>query len=144
MKITICGSIDFKDKMLEVYDQLIKLGHEVLLPRTIKRVLAGEIDWQEHVENKGSKEHGDYVAKEDLIKRHWEKVKDSEAILVINEEKKGIKGYIGANTFLEMGFALVLDKKIFVLYELPEESQYIDELRGMKAVIINNDLNLVK
>lgn len=34
----------------------------------------------------------------------------SDAILVLNYDKKGIKNYIGGNTLMEMGFAHVHDK----------------------------------
>lgn len=70
-------------------------------------------------------------------------IKESEAILVTNYDKKGVTGYIGGNVFLEMGFAHVLDKKIFLLNEVPDVS-YVDEIRAMQPMVINNDLSLIK
>jgi predicted RNA-binding protein with PUA domain len=65
-----------------------------------------------------------------------------DAILILNLEKNNIKGYIGGNTFLEMGFAHVLNKKIFLLNEIPEMG-YKDEIVAMKPVILEGDLNRI-
>ncbi len=63
--------------------------------------------------------------------------------LAVNIDKKGIKNYIGGNTFLEMGFAHVLDKKIFLLNEIPDIS-YKDEIKAMQPIILNGDLSKIK
>jgi predicted RNA-binding protein with PUA domain len=65
-----------------------------------------------------------------------------DAILILNLEKNGIKGYIGGNTFLEMGFAHVLNKKIFLLNPISEMG-YEDEIVAMKPVILNGDLDKI-
>ena len=39
----------------------------------------------------------------------------ADAVLVLNYDKKGIKNYIGGNTLMEIGFAHVLNQKIFLL-----------------------------
>ena len=54
-------------------------------------------------------------------------IQKSDAILVLNLTKNGIENYIGGNTFLEMGFAHVLEKKIFVYNKLPDVG-YKDEI----------------
>jgi hypothetical protein len=43
------------------------------------------------------------------------KIAKSDAILVLNFDDERGRGWIGANTFLEIGFAHVLGKKIFVV-----------------------------
>ena len=58
-------------------------------------------------------------------------------------DKNGIKNYIGGNTLMEMGFAHVNDKKIFLLNPIPEEVSYADEIKAMVDVVINGDLNRV-
>jgi predicted RNA-binding protein with PUA domain len=62
--------------------------------------------------------------------------------LVVNEDLNGIKGYIGGNSFLEMGFAHVLNKKIFLLNPISEMG-YEDEIVAMKPVILNGDLDKI-
>jgi predicted RNA-binding protein with PUA domain len=63
--------------------------------------------------------------------------------LVVNEDLNNVEGYIGGNTFLEMGFAHVLNKKIFLLNPIPEMG-YEDEIVAMKPVVLNNDLEKIK
>lgn len=55
----------------------------------------------------------------DLIRDYFEKIKNADAILVVNVDKEGISNYIGGNSFLEMGFAHILNKPIFILDLLP-------------------------
>ncbi len=62
---------------------------------------------------------------------------------MINLTKKGIDNYIGGNTFLEMGFAYVLAKKIFLWQDIPEMI-YTDEIKAMQPIILNGDLNKIK
>ena len=64
-------------------------------------------------------------------------------VLVVNPEKKGVPGYIGGNTFLEMGFAHILNKPLYVLHEIPELS-YASEILGMQPVMLNGDLEKLR
>lgn len=77
-----------------------------------------------------------------MIKRYFQLIKESDGILVCNFEKNGIKNYIGGNTFLEMGLAYVLDKKIFLLNPIPEVN-YKDEILAMEPIILNGDLEKI-
>ena len=63
-----------------------------------------------------------------------------DAILVCNFDKKGIKNYIGGNTLMEIGFAHVNDKKVFLLNPIPKNLPYSDEIEAMVDVVINGDL----
>jgi hypothetical protein len=64
--------------------------------------------------------------------------------LVLNFDKNGIKNYIGANTFLEIWFAHVHHKKIFLLNDFPDQPYIHDEIHAMEPIVINNDLTLIK
>ncbi len=57
----------------------------------------------------------------------------------MNPEKNGIKGYIGGNTFVEMAFAHVLDKKLFCLYQIPKMA-YTSEILAFRPIILNGNL----
>jgi len=120
-------------KIIEVQDDLKVLGHEVVAPENLERHLAKTFSSDESTEEK---------IKDDLIRRYFEKIKDADAVLVLNLDKNGIANYIGGNTFLEMGFAHVLAKKIYLLSEIPEVS-YRDEIIAMQPVIINGDLKKI-
>lgn len=143
MKIAICSSMAFANKIVEVKNKLEKQGHEVILPKNTEKYLDGE--YKKRAQEWGSVEGADLKIKNNLIKEHYIKIQNSDAVLIINEDKKGIKGYIGGNTFLEMGFAFVLNKKIFVLNALPEEIKfYYQELLAMRPVVLNGNLNQIK
>jgi nucleoside 2-deoxyribosyltransferase len=75
----------------------------------------------------------------DFNREHVRKIEKSDAILVVNYDKKGIPHYIGGNTFLEMGYAFGLRKKIFLLYPVPD-MDYRTEMHAMQPVILNGDL----
>jgi len=145
MKIVICASISFTHKIKEVADILSKDGYEVEIPWGSQKILNGDISF-EHWQSVKEKE-GDISfrksAEEDLIKRYYNLIKNSDAILVLNIDKKGVKNYIGGNTFLEMGFAHILDKKIFLLNEIPECS-YVDEVKAMQPIILDGDIKKIK
>lgn len=59
----------------------------------------------------------------------------------MNEPKKGIDGYIGGNTLLEMGYAYRQGLDIFLLHPLPEEMGYADEIRGLHPIVLDNSLD---
>ena len=148
MKIVICASIDFTPKIKEVADFLLKQGHTVDIPLTSQRILNGEFTLEDFLQEKekngdgGFRESAVRKIKDNLIKLHYCKISESDAIFVLNLEKKGIPGYIGGNTFLEMGFAYVLDKKIYLYNNIPDVS-YSDEIIAMRPFVLEGDLSRI-
>jgi len=80
--------------------------------------------------------------KTEMIRRHLARIRSSDAILVVNEDAKGIEGYIGANSFLEMGFAFVLEKPIFLLKGIPDQPNR-DELLGLNPTELKGNLDSI-
>lgn len=80
--------------------------------------------------------------KTEMIRRHLERIKRSDAILVVNETAKGIENYIGANSFLEMGIAFALEKPILLLNSVPEQPNR-DELLGLNPRELKGDLSAI-
>ena len=76
----------------------------------------------------------------DFIREHFKKIEQADAILILNYEKKGIAGYIGGNTFLEMGYAFGLDKKVYLLHPIPE-MDYKTEMYAIQPIILDGDLD---
>ena len=136
MKIVICGSMGASAQMLSAKIELEKAGHEIVIPRNTEAYARGELGFESDHESASNK------IKHDLIRVYFDKIKNSDAILVINTEKKGIENYIGGNTFLEMAFAHVLHKKIYLLNDIPEFG-YQDEVIAMQPIIINGDLQRI-
>ncbi len=135
MIITICGSLKFYDEMLKARKELEKRGHKVLMPTKTQGVDYWEEDNTKRVEAK---------KKLELIRVHIDKIEKSDAILVLNIKKHDVENYIGANTFLEMGFAYYRKKKIFTLNPLPNQPYIIDELLTFDPIVINGDFDKIK
>ena len=135
--VIICCSISAADRAIEVQKELKVMGFTVEVPHGVKKYQNNNCVHVSESERAADKiEH-------DLIKRYYEKIKEYDIVLVVNTEKNGIKNYIGANTFLEMGFAHVLGKDLAILNPVPQSS-YIDEIEAMKPLVLNGDLELLK
>jgi len=130
MKITICGSMSYLEKLKEVEKNLLKLKHQVFMPS----------DFRVNYLTISNEDFGQLKKEKNAIKKHFEKIEKSEAILVCNFDKNGINNYIGGNSFLEIGFAYILGKKIFILNPIPK-MLYEAEIIGMEPVILNGDLS---
>lgn len=147
MKITICGSIAFFPEMLETKNKLEELGHEVKLPPTEVPDENGQmIPVAKYYElRKSAKDNVGWIwdNKEKAMLNHFAKEEWADAILVLNCDKKGVAGYVGANTLIEMGMAMYLRKPIYMFNPLPE-IDYKEEILGMKPIVLNGDLTLIK
>lgn len=144
MRIAICGSMVFSQDTLDAKNALKTKGYEVALPDGVEEYVSNPT-LTEKLKDTSKTEDAKRKIERDLIKRHYKEIKASDAVLVINKEKKGIKGYIGGNSFLEMGFAYVLGKKIFMTDELPTEQTHIyQELVAMQPVVLNGNLEKIE
>lgn len=96
--ITVCGSRKFKDEMMKVAVEMELAGHVMLIP--IFPVNGGE----------------DEYTKEELAmlgRMHKEKIKLSDAILVVN-----VNGYVGNSTKSEIEFAKSIEKDVIYYMDL--------------------------
>lgn len=141
MKITLCGSIKFADKLVEVYRELEKLGHQPMMHENMFRVADGTA--RELEDRRNSVEDSEIKRKYGYIKWWYDSIRNSDGILILNYDKNGIKNYIGGNTLIEMGFAHVNNKKVFLLNPIPKEAPYIDEIKAMVDVVLNRDLSKI-
>ena len=154
MKITICGSIGFYPEMEAARDELVKLGHEVKIPELAMEVPEDygggkKVYFGQYIEQNGGIDafpagHKIWNLKESAINDHYEKIDWCEAILVINCEKRGIKGYVGGNTLIEIGVAFYQKKKIFIMNQVSSELSYKQEIMGMKSVFLDGDYSKIK
>lgn len=134
--IIICSSISAAEEVLSVKDNLESRGFSVGIPYSIEQYAN---NGHRHISlEERTKSRKDL----DLISRHYELLKANDVVLVVNPEKNGIPDYIGGNTFLEMGFAHVLRKPIYVLNQLPNCS-YRDEIDAMNPIVLNGNLALI-
>ena len=137
MKIGVIGSMQYVEKMIEVQDKLIQLGHDAFVT-DLHKSLVGKTDEE--------KEKIKLYQKNDMdaIRAFWKAMQGSDAVLVLNYDKNGIKNYIGGNTLMEIGFAHVLNQKIFLMNPIPEIPYYKSEIEAMKPIVINEDFSLIK
>lgn len=150
MKITICSSVDFTPQIIEVKKKLEQMGHTTNIPYFTTKVMNGEMSFEEYMDAK-IKGNGDISLRQkqatDMIRRYWDFIKNSDAILILNLEKKGILNYIGGSTLMEMGFAYGHGKKIYLYNPVPNRSErihYVDEIIDMDPIVINGDLGKIK
>ena len=136
MKIGIIGSMHFSEKMLEVAEELKKLGHEPILSNFV-HTFHGKNDEETEKLKIYQKNH------QDAIREFWYLMQDADAVLVLNVDKNGMKNYIGGNALMEIGFAHILDKKIFLYNPIPEIPYYKSEIEAVKPGIINGDLTKI-
>ena len=96
--ITVCGSYKFKKEMNEITEKMALKGNCMLTPIEL---------------TKPNKEA--YTKAEALMidKMHKEKIKISDAILVVN-----VNGYIGNSTKSEIEFAKSLNKEVLYYTDL--------------------------
>lgn len=143
MKITILGSSAFRKEKVELFDRLKKLGHEPIIhPHYIESVKEGRTDIMDRIA-KG--EHAQLKIENDYIMWYYNAIVSSDAVLAVNLEKNSQKNYIGGNVFLEIGFAYVNGKKIFLYNDYPakDECRYLDEIEAMQPIVINGDLEKI-
>lgn len=137
MKIAICGSMVFSKQMIDAKEKLEKAGHVCFLPE-------GAENYANNLVKKiGGSEGAKRKIENDLIRKHYDIINDSDAILVLNYEKKGIPNYIGGNSFLEMGYAHILGKKIFLINDIPEIELIKQEIEAVQPKILGGNLNLI-
>jgi diphthamide synthase subunit DPH2 len=112
--ITICSSAAFYKQVIEIQKELKKHGYKVLIPKTAHKMRRNnDFDvshyktWYQNAE--------DYTKKKQLMVDHFKKVIKADAVLLVNEEKHGMPGYIGGNVLMEMVMAFHYKKRIFIL-----------------------------
>jgi hypothetical protein len=150
MKITICGSMVFYKEMQEAQNALEAQGHAVMIP-LLDNELPPEFGGGRTIalgacieENGGIDAFptGDKIwdFKAAAINDHFSKVEWADAILVVNHEKRGVKGYVGGNTLIEMGLAFYLKKPIYLFNEVSSELLYKQEVMGMKPILLDGNV----
>jgi len=149
-KVTICGSIKFFKEMEEIKIKLETLGYKVKIPQLSleappeygggNNVYFGGVIEKNGGINSFPIGHEIWDLKEEAIRGHLEKISWSDVILVVNPQKNNLEGYVGGNTLIEMGYAFMINKPIYVLNSISNEISYIHEIRGMKPIIIDGDI----
>lgn len=140
MKIMICGSMTFAKEMIDTKRKLEDLGHTVFVPS----------DTESHLEDPSLidnlEENYKHTIKKDVLRKCFDLITKSDAVLVLNYIKNGIEGYVDTSSLMEIGLAYYLGKKIFLLNFIPKakDARWAHELKIIQPVIINGDLELIR
>ncbi len=118
IKVVLSSSMSFFDKIKKWRDKLEQNNFKVIFyPEKIEGDIA-----------KGYRKE---------FKKCYSSIKETNKLVVLNFEKNGVPGYIGAGVFAEMAFALGIDRKVDVKYLNPisiEKLPYAEELKLWKKL----------
>ena len=138
MKIYVLGSTSFMKEMVDATKELCVLGHDGWIHPHYEAFVRGEKP--EHVARWQNGERAALKRENNYFREHYKNILESEAVLIVNLEKRGIENYIGGNVLMEMGQAYVNDKKIFFLNGMPLGLSYMDEIEAMDPICLQGDL----
>jgi hypothetical protein len=140
--ITVCSSASFYRQAVDIKDQLEKTGYKVIIPSNAERMKkTGDYEVSHYKTWFGDKD--DYHKKTALMQDHFAEVAKSDMILVLNYKKHGLENYIGGNVLMEMALAFYLNKPIFILNEIPDESAFLEEIIGLNPIVLHGKLKLL-
>lgn len=137
MKIGVAGSMQYTEKMIEIVKQLEAMGHQVFTSKFADEYIGKSDNEKETLKLNHKYNH-------DAIREFWKPMQDADALIVANYDKHGIKNYIGGNAFLEMGFAYVLNQKIYLMNPIPDMPYYGTEIIAMRPIVLNGDLKMIQ
>jgi hypothetical protein len=142
MKIYVLGSSTFMKEMVTAKNQLCQLGFDGWIHPDYEAFVRGEK--KEILDGVAQGEHAAVKRENDYLRVHYRHICQSDAILIVNLEKNGIKNYIGGNALIEMGQAYVNHKVIFLLNGIPSDLPYAAEIEAMDPICLNGNLQNIK
>jgi hypothetical protein len=136
MKIMICGSMSFAEKMRMLQHDLQEMGHEVLVPADVDLFI------ENPKFNDDLALDREHLMTNDVIRKCFDLLAASEFVLFLNYPKNGISGYLGASMLMEIGLAYYLRKEICLLFPLPSaaEARWAHEVSSFSPLILNGDI----
>lgn len=137
--IAICCSGSFYKQALQAQQELQKRGYKVKIPYTAN-IMKKTGDFNIETYKTWFKNPEDYTRKAQLMRQHFKKILESDAILVLNYEKNGMQGYIGGNGLMEMALAFHYKKPIYILNPVFESSPTYEEILGMRPIFLDGEL----
>ncbi|KKW12535.1 MAG: hypothetical protein UY50_C0006G0050 [Parcubacteria group bacterium GW2011_GWA2_49_9] len=137
--IIICSSASFYRQALEVEKLLRKRGFRALVPFIAKRMKRSG-NFEVSTYKTWYANSNDWNKKTALMKRHFKKVLEGDAVLVLNYRKNKTDGYIGGNVLMEMALAFHYKKPIFILHPVTAALPLYEEVMGVQPIFLNGDL----
>jgi hypothetical protein len=141
MKIYVLGSNSFMKEMVETKNQLCEAGFDGCIHPDYEALVRGEM--QDQIARWEAGERAAVKREKNYLHEHYRHILESDAVLIVNGEKRGIENYIGGNVLMEMGQAYVNHKKIFFLNGMPSDLPYMDEIEAMDPICLSGNLNRI-
>ncbi|OQA38707.1 MAG: hypothetical protein BWY51_00808 [Parcubacteria group bacterium ADurb.Bin316] len=139
MRITIFGSISNAKKIYAIKAKLEKAGHIVYSHELMKKYAEGDRELKDRIK----KGHHKVKIKHNTFRWYYNAIKKSDAILVCNFKKHGIPGYIGGSVLFEISHAYILNKKIYLLHNIPKIIYYQDEIKAVQPTVLKGNLGKI-
>jgi len=142
MKIVICSSATFYKHVCEIQDELSKKGLDVVIPKTAQ-IMRESGDFKVDNYKTWYKDESTFKKKQELMDGHFAEIENGDAILVVNDEKHSIEGYIGPNVLMEIAIAYFLKKKIYVLNDVAKDQPLYEEIKGIEAIELSGNVSSI-
>lgn len=140
--ITLCASVVFYEHVNEIADALEEKGFDAVVPKTAEKMresgnyeVSSVKTWYDNPDH--------FTIKRALMDAHFAAVEQADAILVVNDKKHGVEGYIGPNVLMEMAVAYHLKKPIYILNDINKDLNVYEEVYGMNCQILNGKLEKI-
>ena len=134
--ITVCTSASFYRQSWGIKERLEKQGFRVYMPHTSK-VMHRTGNYRVSHYKVWYKDKNLFKRKALLMTRHFGEIEKGDAILVVNLNKKGSRGYIGGNVLMEMASAFYLKKPIYIWRAIEDSQPFYEEILGMEPIFLN-------
>lgn len=136
VKILLHASLDFVDNMIIEKNHIESIAElKVILP---------ELTRYQHIRDEQGDDETFTKIKNRLTKDNMNNVEKCDCLFILNYSHRGIKNYIGGNSFLEMIVAFYLKKPIYLLNEIPETMTYSEEIKSLYPKVVYSVDNFMK
>ena len=129
MKVTIHASLDFRDELISAKRILEQHGIEVVLP---------DLTPYQHIRDENGDEESFTAIKHRLTRENMLNIRRSDCVLILNYDHRGVKNYVGGNSFVEMVIAFYLGRTIYLLNDVPEGMPYSEEMKAFYPIVIRS------
>ena len=130
--------MSFASKMFEIQEILTKQWHVVNLSPGINFFLENpnaKMDFEQELQ---------FCKETGIMKKFFDEIAVSEAVVFLNYDKKWVSGYIGASVLMEIGIAYYLGKKIFLTNPIDTSQGYALEVLLTNPIILDWDLSKIQ
>lgn len=141
-KIAICASVSFYESVVEVKNILSQAGFDVLIPEVAAQMeKENNFDIEAYSSEFAST---DSLAKKALMDAHFDLIRQSDGVLILNKTKHGQTGYIGPNVLMELTVGYISKKPLFLFTAPSEQLPAYREIIALQPMVLDGKLELIE